>query len=109
MVTGSEVTISETHSAQDSFSRILLGRRNVDWSADVNALKGQFPVIFMNGMRDPQVSFATLQNFQRDYDRIDYRISDDSGPLIFFCHWSDVLDTLGSFVKMIDCFTPSRV
>jgi pimeloyl-ACP methyl ester carboxylesterase/DNA-binding CsgD family transcriptional regulator len=99
MVTGSEVSLSETHSAHDSFSRMLLGRQNVDWSADVHALNGQLPIIFMNGTHDPQVPKDTLQDFKRDFDWIDYRVYDDAGQLIFFRHWQDVLKVLAPFMK----------
>jgi pimeloyl-ACP methyl ester carboxylesterase/DNA-binding CsgD family transcriptional regulator len=99
MVTGSEIALSETHSAHDSFSRMLLGRQNGDWSADVDALKEHLPVIFMNGMHDPQVPYETLQDFKRDHDWIDYRVYEDAGQLIFFRHWSDVLEVLEHFLK----------
>ncbi|MGJ8598184.1 LuxR C-terminal-related transcriptional regulator [Sulfitobacter sp.] len=99
MVTGSEVALSETHSAHASFSRMLLGRQNSDWSEDVDALKGQLPVIFINGTHDPQVPNATLEDFRRDFDWIDYRIYDDAGQLIFFRHWPDVLEILAPLVK----------
>ena len=99
MVTGSEVALSETHSAHDSFSRMLLGRQNGDWSADVDALKGHLPVVFINGMHDPQVPPETLQEFKRDHDWIDYRIYEDAGQLIFFRHWRDTLEILDEFLK----------
>ncbi|MFT5799538.1 MAG: DNA-binding CsgD family transcriptional regulator/pimeloyl-ACP methyl ester carboxylesterase [Candidatus Azotimanducaceae bacterium] len=99
MVTGSEVALSETHSAHDSFSRMLLGPQNGDWSADVDALKGQLPVIFVNGMHDPQVPSETLADFKRDHVWIDYRIYEDAGQLIFFRHWQDVLEILEPFLK----------
>ncbi len=99
MVTGSEVALSETHSAHDSFSRMLLGRQNVDWSADVDALKGQLPIFFLNGTHDPQVPNATLEDFKQDFDWIDYHVYDDAGQLIFFRHWQDVLKILEPFTK----------
>ena len=99
MVTGSEVALSETHSAHDAFSRALLGRQNEDWSADVDVLKGRTPVFFMNGMDDPQVPPATLQDFKNDYDWIDYRVFEGAGQLMFFRHWPDVLEVLEPFLK----------
>ena len=99
MVTGSEVALSETHAAHDGFSRMLLGRQNGDWTADVDALKDRLPVIFINGMHDPQVPRETLQEFRRDHDWIDYRIYEDAGQLIFFRHWQDVLAILEPFLK----------
>ncbi|MDW3118864.1 MAG: LuxR C-terminal-related transcriptional regulator [Roseovarius pacificus] len=92
MVTGSEVALSETHSAHDAFVRMLTGRFLEDWSADVEALRGQLPVIFMNGLQDPQVPPATLDEFRTTYDWIDYHVYEDAGQLIFFRHWRDVLD-----------------
>jgi len=99
LVTGSEVALSETHSAHDAFARMLLGRQNGDWSADVDEIKGKLPVVFLNGMDDPQVPPGTLKDFKEDHDWIDFRTYDDSGQLLFFLHWRDVLDILGQFSK----------
>lgn len=98
MVTGSEVALSEEHIAHAAFSAQILGRQQTDWSADLTALKGQLPVIFMNGLQDPQVPEATLREFQRDYTWIDYREYDDAGQLVFFRHWRDALDILSPFL-----------
>ena len=100
LVTGSEVALSETHSAHDSFSRMLLGRQNGDWSADVDAIKGQLPVIFLNGSDDPQLPLETLEDFKTAHDWIDYRFYDDCGQLLFFRKWVEVLEILqSSFIK----------
>ncbi len=98
MVTGSEVALSETHSAHDSFSRMLLGRQNADWSGDVNSLKGQLPVLFINGKQDPQVPYETFQDFRSDFDWIDYHLYEEAGQLVFFRHWQDVLKKLENFI-----------
>ncbi|WP_371225911.1 helix-turn-helix transcriptional regulator [Roseovarius sp. 2305UL8-3] len=97
MVTGSEVALSEEHSAHAAFSAQILGRQQKDWSDDLNRLRGKLPVIFMNGTQDPQIPVATLEEFQRDVDWIDYRIYDDAGQLVFFRHWRDALDNLQAF------------
>ena len=98
MVTGSEVALSDEVLAHDAFSRQILGPQMGDWSAQVQALKGQLPVIFMNGMQDPQVPPDTLREFQRDFDWIDYRVYEDAGQLIFFRHWRDVLEIIPPFL-----------
>ena len=99
IVTGSEVALSDTHSAHDAFSRQVLGRQKLDWSADINALRATHPVIFLNGTQDPQVPLATLQEFQRDFDWIDYRVYEDAGQLVFFRHWRDALDICQAQLK----------
>ncbi|MFK7938632.1 MAG: helix-turn-helix transcriptional regulator [Roseovarius sp.] len=92
IVTGSEVALSKDHSAHAAFSAQVLGRQQQDWSADLDDIRADVPIIFMNGTQDPQVPVATLREFQRDYDWIDYREYDDAGQLIFFRHWRDALD-----------------
>lgn len=99
MVTGSEVALSEDHSAHAAFARQILGRQAGDWSADIDALRGQKPVIFMNGAQDPQVPMETLAEFRRDHGWIDYRLYDDAGQLVFFRHWRDVLDQVEKFLS----------
>ncbi len=91
MVCGSDVSLSDTHSAHDAFSREVIHHETTDWSAEVAALKGAIPVHFLNGLQDPQVPPATLADFQRDYDWIDYRVYPDAGQLVFFLKWRDAL------------------
>ena len=99
IVTGSEVALSDTHSAHDAFSRQVLGRQKLDWSDEINSLRATHPVIFLNGTQDPQVPRATLREFQRDFDWIDYRVYDDAGQLVFFRHWRDALDICEAHLK----------
>ncbi len=99
MVTGSETALSDSHSAHDAFSRMLLGRQRDDWTADVNALRGRLPVTFINGTQDPQVPLGTLHEFQQEHDWINYQVYEDSGQLVFFRHWRSVLDAVGKFLQ----------
>ncbi len=99
MVTGSEVALSKSYSAHDSFARMLLGAQIGDWTAELDAIKGHLPVVFLNGTQDPQVPVKTLEEFQREHDWIDYHVYDDAGQLIFFRHWRDALDLLTPFLK----------
>ena len=98
MVCGSEVSLSETHSAHDAFSREVIHHETTDWTAEVAALKGAIPVHFMNGLQDPQVPPGTLADFQRDYDWIDFRVYPDAGQLVFFLKWRDVLGLAEKFL-----------
>ncbi len=94
IVTGSEVALTEDRSAHEAFSRMMLGEKTEDWSDAVHALREEMPIIFLNGTQDPQVPMATMEEFRRDYDWIDFRIFEDGGQLILFRHWRSTLDEI---------------
>ncbi len=91
MVCGSEVALSETHSAHDSFAREVIAHETTDWTNEIDALRGAIPVHFLNGLQDPEVPPETLADHQRDYPWIDFRVYPDAGQLLFFLKWRDVL------------------
>lgn len=91
MVCGSEVALSETHSAHDAFAREVIGHETADWTNEVDALRGAVPVHFLNGLQDPEVPPETLAEHQQDYSWIDFRVYPDAGQLLFFLKWRDVL------------------
>ncbi|PHQ84737.1 MAG: helix-turn-helix transcriptional regulator [Thalassobium sp.] len=97
IVCGSEVALSEGHSAHDAFSREVIAHETTNWAAEVAALRGSVPVIFLNGLQDPQVPPATLAEYQNDHDWIDFRIYPDAGQLLFFLKWRDVLPLIEEF------------
>lgn len=94
LVTGSVIALSDRHCAHEAFSRQLVSGQLEDWSAEVDALRGQLPVILMNGAQDPQVPRATFEEFRRDYPWIEFHLYEDAGQLLFFRHWRDALDRL---------------
>ncbi|WP_297779308.1 LuxR C-terminal-related transcriptional regulator [uncultured Roseovarius sp.] len=94
LATGSEVALSEHHSAHEAFSRQLISGQLEDWSADVEALRGKLPIVFINGTQDPQVPLATIDEFRRDYGWIEFHLIEDAGQLAFFRHWRIVLERL---------------
>lgn len=98
MVTGSEVALSATHSAHEGFARTVLGMQSTDWSEDVHRARGLCPVIFFNGLQDPEVPAATLQEFQQTYDWIDYRVYADAGQLIFYQQLPEILRNIENFI-----------
>jgi pimeloyl-ACP methyl ester carboxylesterase/DNA-binding CsgD family transcriptional regulator len=98
MVCGSEVALSETHSAHDSFAREVICHETTDWSDEVNGLKGAIPVHFLNGLQDPQVPPETLAEFRQDYPWIDFRVYPDAGQLVFFLKWRDALGLVEGYV-----------
>lgn len=91
MVCGSEVALSDTHSAHDAFSREVINHETTDWGDEVAALRGAIPVHFLNGLQDPQVPPGTLAEYRQDYPWIDFRVYPDAGQLLFFLKWRDAL------------------
>jgi len=98
MVVGSEVSLSKDHIAHAAFSGEVIEQETTDWSASIKHLEGRCPVFFINGLQDPQVPPATLQEFQTDYPWIKFVIYSDAGQLIFFKKWRDVLDIMEKFL-----------
>ena len=98
MVCGSEVCLSDNHSAHDAFSREVIAHETTDWTEAVLALKDKMPVVFMNGLQDPQVPPETLDDFRRDYPWINFQVYPDAGQLLFFLKWPDVLERLVPFL-----------
>ncbi|WP_270731577.1 alpha/beta fold hydrolase [Shimia sp. Alg240-R146] len=98
LAVGSEVSLSKEHSAHEAFSRILTGGMFGDWRDDLESLRNQIPITFMNGLQDPMVPQETLEEFQRDYDWIEFRVYEDAGQLLFFRYWMDSIEALAPFV-----------
>ncbi len=104
MVCGSEVALSDTHSAHDAFSREVISHETSDWTAELETLRQavvrakddprHVPVTFLNGLQDPQVPRDTLMEQQADYPWIRFRIYPDAGQLVFLLKWRDVIDLL---------------
>ena len=98
IVCGSEVALSETHSAHDAFAREVICHETTDWTDEVEMLRQSgLPVHFLNGLQDPQVPPATLAEFRQDYPWIDFRVYPDAGQLLFFLKWRDVLGILSRY------------
>lgn len=91
MVCGSDVALSDSHSAHDAFAREVICHETTDWSGEVAALAGRVPVHFLNGLQDPQVPPATLAEYRADHPWIDFRVYPDAGQLLFFLKWRDAL------------------
>ena len=101
MVCGSEVSLSEHHSAHDAFAREVIAHETADWTETLAAVEGAatraddpLPVIFFNGLQDPEVPPPTLEEHRADMPWIDFRIYPDAGQLIFFLKWRDILEAL---------------
>ena len=99
VVTGSEVALSDNHSAHEAFARQLASGQLGDWSTEIDMLRGKLPLVMMNGAQDPQVPRATYEEFRRDHGWIEYHLFEDGGQLLFFRHWRAALDRLEPFFE----------
>jgi hypothetical protein len=99
LVVGSEVCLSDTHSAHDAFSREVISAETNDWTPSVIAMKDKVPFVMMNGLQDPQVPPETLAEHRNDFPWITFDVFPDAGQLLFFAKWPHVLDRLTPFLK----------
>lgn len=98
LIVGSEVCLSDTHSAHDAFAREVIAHETTDWTESVLAMKGHLPVILMNGLQDPQILPETLAEYRHDYPWITFDVFPDAGQLLFFSKWRDVLNRIEPFL-----------
>lgn len=99
LIQGSDIMLSETHSAHDALARELIAKATTDWEKPIEQLRfgaenRNLPVVFFNGEQDPQVPTDTLREFLEEYSWIDFRVYPDAGQLIFYLKWRDVLDVI---------------
>jgi len=99
LIQGSDVTLSESHSAHDALARELIAKATTDWEKPLEQLRfaaqeKRVAVVFFNGEQDPQVPKETLEEFLEAHPWIDFRIYPDAGQLIFYLKWRDVLDVI---------------
>ncbi|QKV18376.1 alpha/beta fold hydrolase [Oricola thermophila] len=95
MVLGSEVCLSDWHSAHEAFaSEAILQQR--DWRPVVDACN--VPVHIWQGHQDPQMPMGTVREMQAEFPRFVFHEDPDAGQLIFFKDWPQILDQVESFL-----------
>lgn len=97
MVVGSEVSLSKDFTADAAFAAEVIEQERTDWSGAVAQVQGVCPLVFINGMQDPQTPPETLAEFQQDYPWIRFETYEKAGQLIFFLKWKETLDILEEF------------
>ena len=90
MIVGSEVALSETHSAHEAFSQEIVQQTN-DWGDSVEACR-DLPIVSFNGTEDPQAPPATVAEWRERFPFVDFRVEKGAGQLIFFQRWRTILD-----------------
>lgn len=88
MIVGSEICLSETHSAHEAFSNEVIIQQQ-DWSESVK--KCNLPIHIWYGHQDPQVPLETVREMQEAYPHIEYIADPDAGQLIFFKNWNEII------------------
>ncbi len=91
MLLGSEVCLSDWHSAHMAFARETIDSE-IDWSAIVHACP--VPVKLIQGGQDPQSPAATVRELMLDFPKLEVEFIEEAGQLLFFQEWPRVLNEL---------------
>ncbi|MFB2553509.1 alpha/beta fold hydrolase [Ensifer soli] len=94
LITGSEVCISDWHSAHDAFSHEVI-LQQADWRAVVSGC--DIPVTCYQGHQDPAMPPATIEEMKAAFPHINFIEDPRAGELIFFKHWREIVDRARSF------------
>ncbi len=98
MVCGSEVCLSDTHSAHKPFAMEVIAQETTDWAPVLENLQGSVPVHYLNGLQDPQVPAETLREFQQKYPWINFHDFEDAGQLVFFLKWPKIISLIEKYL-----------
>ncbi len=88
MVTGSEVCLSDWHSAHRAFSNEVIIQQQ-DWRELVHGC--EIPVHCWYGDDDPQVPPGSMKEIIQEFPRVHYHKLENAGQLLFFAHWREIL------------------
>jgi pimeloyl-ACP methyl ester carboxylesterase len=88
---GSDVCLASDRSAHAAFTAECIGSEK-DWSSLVHAVR--VPVLLFQGDQDPQSPLATIRELAVDYPHLDIRFLRDTGQLLFFAEWAEVLQAV---------------
>lgn len=91
MLLGSEVCLSDWHSAHLAFACETIDSE-IDWSSVVHACP--VPVKLLQGGQDPQSPAATVRELMVDFPKLEVEFIEEAGQLLFFQEWPRVLNEL---------------
>lgn len=98
MVCGSEVCLSETHSAHYVFAAEVLLQERTDWTPLIVSARNTLPLFCFSGLQDPQVPKETLREFQAKHPWINFTEYEDCGQLVFFKKWPEILPQVEKYL-----------
>ncbi|MBO9451877.1 hypothetical protein J7426_16500 [Tropicibacter sp. R16_0] len=96
---GTDLTLSQDHSAHEMFARLTAYQMTQDWGRWLASVRGTVPISFLCGLQDTQVPQETLAEYQRAYPWINFQLFPDAGRLVFFRHWQAALSKVTDFEK----------
>lgn len=92
---GSEVCLGAKVSAYEAFTRECISSER-DWSALVHGAK--VPVVLLEGDQDPQTPVQSIRELMVDFPHLEVTFLPDTGQLLFFAEWPQVLDRLEALI-----------
>lgn len=96
MLEGSDVCLATKWSAHAAFTAECIGSEK-DWSAVVRAVR--VPVVLLQGDQDPQSPVQTIRELAVDYPHLKVRFLPNTGQLLFFAEWPQVLDAVQEMAR----------
>ncbi len=96
VLVGSEVSMGAKISAHEAFTRECIGSEK-DWSHLVQ--RAQVPIFLLQGDQDPQTPVLTIRELMLDFPNVEVRFLPNTGQLLFFAEWPQVLDALERFLS----------
>ena len=98
MLLGSEVCLSNWHSAHNAFARECLDSET-DWSDVVHACKA--PAVLLMGAEDPQAPRQTVEELMPVFPHLRVEFVEDAGQLVFFQEWRRAVALLQQYLPAI--------
>ena len=96
MLEGSDVCLTRKWSAHEAFTRECISSEK-DWSSVVKACT--VPVLLLQGDQDPQSPVLTVRELMADFPQVEVRFLPQTGQLLFFAEWPQVLDQVEAMVR----------
>lgn len=94
LMEGAPFVLAPGGGVEQAVNHLVTEWHQYDWTDDVHAVSARIPVHFWNGAQDQHTPPASLQEFREDFPDVDFRLIGDAGCLLFYTHWSEVLDAL---------------
>lgn len=96
LVTGSEVSSSDTHSSHEAFSNEAV-LTNHDWRELVHDCR--LPKIAFVGHEDPSIPAETVAELKAEFPEIEFVEDENAGELVLFKHWRAVIGRASAFAQ----------